>query len=80
MTTVLVKWVDIASHDGAWMDLGEAKEFKPLVVETCGWLVAQNDDYITIVSSLSGEEDEVGSVNAIPKGCVLSIQERSRGA
>ena len=74
MTPVLVKWVDIASHDGAWMDLEEAKAFKPLVVETCGWIVVDTDDYITVVSSRSSEGEVTGSVNSIPKGCVVGIQ------
>lgn len=77
MNPVLVKWVDIASYDGAWMDLEEAKAFKPLVVETCGWVVVDNNEYITVVSSLSGEGEVTGSVNSIPKGCVVEIRELS---
>ena len=51
----------------------EAKEFKPLTIYTCGWVIFETDDYITLVSSVSDDEEDTGSVNAIPKGCVVSI-------
>ena len=73
MDLVQVRWIDIASYDGAWMDLGEAKEFKPSVIVTCGWILTHTDEHITLASSLSEDKEVVGSVNAIPKGVVLSI-------
>ena len=70
---VHVRGVDIASHDGAWMDISEAKEFKPLAVDTCGWIVVKTDEYIVVASSISDDLEVTGSVNAIPLGCVVSI-------
>lgn len=68
----LVTWLDIVSHDGAWMDISEAKEYKPAPIQTVGWIIKEEEEYIVIVSSKDGEE-LVGSVNAIPRSAIISI-------
>lgn len=72
---VLVSWVDISSYDGAWMDLEEAIQYSPINVETCGWMIKETNDYVVIASTLSVEKDNkvIGSVNAIPRGCIVCI-------
>ena len=69
---VLVKWVDIQSHDGPWVDMEEASEYAPVVVETVGWIITDAEDYITLVSTLSDDNTFTGSVCSIPKGCIKS--------
>ena len=79
MTRVDVKWLDIVSDGGGWSTLSEALEYHPLTVETQGWLVHENEDFIIIVSTLSppldDEEPSVGGIHAIPRGCILRINE-----
>ena len=70
---VLVKWADIQSHDGPWVDMDEIPEFTPVLVETCGWVVTDEEDYITLVSTLSDDKTFTGSVCSIPKGCIKSV-------
>ena len=72
---VIIHWIDISSHDGAWMDLCEAQTFEPIEVQTCGWVVKETPEYVTVVSSLSPKKDDAvaGSINAIPRGCIQSI-------
>lgn len=73
MDLVQVRWIDIASYDGAWMDIVEAKAYKPTPIVTCGWVVTHTEEYITLASSVSEDNEVVGNVNSIPKGVVLSI-------
>ena len=70
---VLIEWVDISSFDGSWMEMSDARQYKPLTVKTCGWVVVETSEYITLVSSVSDDEETTGSVNSIPKGCVVSV-------
>jgi len=75
MQKVIVSWVDISSYDGAWMDLDEAEQFKPIAVETCGWMIKETPEYVVIASTVSFEKDNkvTGSVNAIPRGCIVCV-------
>lgn len=72
---VLVTWNDITSCDAAWMSLEEALEYTPSPIQTVGWIVEENEDYIVLVGSYSmDKEDRVfGSVCAIPKSVVVSL-------
>ena len=71
--SVLVEWVDITSHDGAWLDLKEAEEYAPTPMKTIGFLLKEEPDYIIVVSTASEIMDSVGSTNAIPRGCIKKI-------
>ena len=72
---VLVTWNDITSCDAAWMSLEEALEYAPSPIQTVGWIIEDNEDYIVLVGSFSTEEDDrvCGSVSAIPRSVVESI-------
>ncbi len=72
---MLVTWNDITSFDGAWMSIEEALEYEPSPIQTLGWIIEDNDEYIVMIGSISvGEEDKVcGSVCAIPKTVVVSV-------
>lgn len=69
----MVEWVDIAGYDGSWMEMEDAQKYTPLAVKTCGWVVNETDSYITVVSSISTDEETTGGVNSIPKGCIVSM-------
>jgi|TARA_R110002096_G_scaffold25312_11_gene79217 hypothetical protein len=68
----LIRWLDIQSFEGSWMPLEEAKEFKPVLMYTLGWVIKDEETYIVVVSS-KDEEGIVGSVSAIPKCIIQSM-------
>ena len=74
---VIVRWIDIASHDGAWMDYSDAVTMKPIQVETVGWVIKENPEYIVVAASISPDKEEsvTGSINAIPRGCISFIKD-----
>lgn len=69
----LITWLDIVSYDGTWLPLGEAEEYKPAPMETVGWIIKNEPEYLVVASSKGGE-DLVGSVSAIPKSVIESIE------
>lgn len=79
--SVCVTWVDIVSDSGGWSTLSEAMEYRPLTVETQGWIIYEDDDFIILVSTLSppleDEEPAVGGIHAIPRGCITNITQTS---
>lgn len=77
---VLVRWADIQSHDGPWVDMEEVPEYTPVTVETAGWLIIDHENYITLVSTLSEDQTFTGSVCSIPKGCILTVRDLGHGA
>lgn len=76
----LIRWTDITSYDGSWMGLEEAKALKPAQMETLGWIIKEDEDYIVIASTLDSGEDIVGSINAIPRGVISEIRLNPREA
>ena len=42
MILVQVEWVDITSHDGAWLDMKEAEEYAPTPMKTVGFLLKED--------------------------------------
>ena len=79
MKRVVVRWLDIVGDDGGWLTLAEAKEYRPSLVETHGWILEENESYILVASTLSiggsGDEDTVGGVHAIPRGVLVAVKE-----
>ena len=70
---VLVRWTDITSYDGSWMGLDAAKALKPAQMETLGWIIRSEENYIVVVSTMDSSEDLVGNVNAIPRNAISEI-------
>ena len=73
---VLITWNDITSCDAAWMSLEEAMEYKPSPIQTLGWIIEDNEEYIVVIGSVSTEENDkvCGSVCAIPQAVVVSVE------
>tara|TARA_Y100001973_G_scaffold28905_1_gene43607 strand:+ start:45 stop:308 length:264 start_codon:yes stop_codon:yes gene_type:complete len=72
---VLITWMDICSCDAAWMSLEDALEYCPTPIQTLGWIIEDNEEYVVVVSSYSTEEDDrvFGSVCAIPRSVIESV-------
>lgn len=70
---VLVRWMDIVSFDGAWASGDDAAELKPSLMLTLGWLVSESESHITLAGSRCDDDDDtLGDLNAIPRGCIVS--------
>lgn len=76
MTTyprVLVTWKDIVGVEETWVDLDEARAVRVAVVDTMGWIITDDEEFLIVVSSLFRDHSDAGSVTTIPKGCIVSI-------
>jgi hypothetical protein len=77
----LVEWVDSASLAGGsiWKRQDKAKELRPSLGITCGFVISEGETYINIVGHM-GEEDEdpdgeeVSGEMSIPKCAILRIK------
>lgn len=74
MKAVLVVWWDAVSED-EWTDLEKAKELEMHTIETCGWLIFEDDRKIIIATSYDIERDAVAGFWAIPKTWLLEMRE-----
>lgn len=75
---ILIQWVDITSTDGNWRSTEEALEWSDSadsIVRQTGFLVTQDEDYITLTCSYIPGMDLVGTTIRIPKVCIKSITE-----
>ena len=69
-----VTWFDITSKAEPWISLEEAMDMKPAKMQTLGWIIFQNPDYLVIASTLEVSEDLAGDVNCLPIGTILEIE------
>lgn len=72
---VVVIWEDTAALEETWSDEEDARELKPGIMHSVGWILAQTPKYLTIASSVEFDEDLVGDVNCIPLGCIREIKQ-----
>jgi hypothetical protein len=61
------------------MGLEEAKALKPAQMETLGWIIRAEEDYIVLVSTMDSSEDLVGNVNSIPRNAITEIVRKPEG-
>lgn len=63
---MIVRWLDSATeNDAAWKD-GDDQPVSTVVVWTCGWLVKETPDYLTLCQSVT-DDGGYGHDWAIPK-------------
>jgi hypothetical protein len=84
MDLLLIEWVDAHSGKG-WQELEDMRERNgPLHCRSVGWLISQNQEYVTIAAHLSGERNEnvvicgCGDL-AIPRRCIVTIKVLHKG-
>lgn len=73
---VLVEWED-AVNFGNWADLFDAIEFDPANAvdfhcRSVGYLIRDDDECVVLASRASGQFEQVGLVERIPRGMVRS--------
>lgn len=72
---VYVEWVDIASTDSGWHTVDEIDEWlveEVNVVHQVGFLYRENEHFLVLIDSYF-DENVLGTVTKIPKGCILKI-------
>lgn len=72
---VYVEWVDIASTDSGWHTTYEVDEWlveEANVVHQVGFLYRENEHFLVLIDSYF-DENILGTVTKIPKGCILKI-------
>lgn len=73
---VEVIWDDAASNTSSWVHIDDIAT--PERVNTTGFLVKEEEGYITVANSVSAVEegnDTVGNTMTIPKGMIISRRE-----
>ena len=76
---VKVTWQDITGIEETWVDFEEAVELTPATVHTVGWVIFEDDGFVTLVSSLEIGKSFCGSITSIPRGCIQSMLLVSEG-
>lgn len=75
MIPVNVQWIDTLS-EGGWVESPE--KVKPVIVNTMGWLLDNNEDYVLVAGSYTTDEG-YGDVSAIPQCCVQVMFQWEKG-
>ena len=70
MKCAFIEWVD-SMHQSDWVKVGDIKETKPEY--SCGILLNDGTDCVTIALSYAQETDEYGHVISIPRVAIKSI-------
>jgi len=80
MTYPLMKvvWIDtVETSDGSWQSKEELLESTPASIDSVGYMIKQNEDYIVIAADKATKDDDdlFGRCQVIPKGVVKVMQE-----
>lgn len=79
-TLVLISWEDSFGVSSSWEEIPEDLDPKPLVCNSVGWIVAENDRCITVVPHMHEADPDLGAVRSgcgdmtIPKSCIIARQ------
>jgi hypothetical protein len=75
---VEVIWDDATSNSDSWVEIDDI--VKPERVNTSGWLVKEEETYVTVAASVSADgegSDVVGNTMTVPRGMIVSIKDIS---
>ena len=70
---VRVDWLDAMSDDNSWQELDELAKQSLKPVTCVGWILAENEDNIILISSFDEDAQMGGCGCTIPKSCVKKI-------
>ena len=73
MRLILIIWNDANSRTHEWDDLS-IFDTELSLCKSVGWVTAEDEKAITIVSSIQDDEHGGGDIT-IPRGCIISITE-----
>ena len=74
MDLVRVVWIDTNGVDDSWMSREDVLDVAPIEMVTIGYLVENDDVFVTVAGTISACQELFGNVNCIPRCCVRSIQ------
>lgn len=70
---VRVIWLDATEHPSGWYSYEEAKEEKPAICQSIGWIVEMTDEFITLAAD-KGSHEECGRMITLPLGMIEEIE------
>ncbi len=75
-TVACVEWIDSSEYDDAsWKSEKEVKELTPMRIKSCGFLVNEDDIYLTLSGSINNSDKECeaqyGGLLSIPKCAII---------
>ena len=70
---VRVDWLDAMSDDNTWQDLNDLSKQTLKPVTCVGWILAENEDNIILISSYDEDAQMGGGGCTIPKSCVKKM-------
>ena len=75
-TVTCVEWIDSSEYDDAdWKSEKEVKELTPMRIKSCGFLVNEDDIYLTLSGSINNSDKECeaqyGGLLSIPKCAII---------
>ena len=73
MKMVRVDWLDAMSDDNTWQELDDLSKQTLKPVTCVGWMLAENEDNIILISSYDEDAQMGGGGCTIPKSCVKKI-------
>ena len=73
MKMVRVDWLDAMSDDNTWQELDELAKQSLKPVTCVGWILAEYEENIILVSSFDEDAQMGGGGCTIPKTCVKKI-------
>ena len=73
MKMVRVDWLDAMSDDNTWQELDDLSKQTLKPVTCVGWILAENEDNIILISSFDEDAQMGGGGFTIPKSCVKKI-------
>ena len=71
---VWVEWWDVSVEE-CWMSNNDDLKFSPVLCESIGWVIEDNENYLTLVSMWCEALSKRGLSASIPRGCIKSITE-----
>jgi len=77
MKLVRVEWDDACAFSDGWIELGHAREHRPLRVANVGYLLADEPGYVVLTAQIMIGKPQcelVGTVHVIPKGCISKME------
>ena len=70
---VQVDWLDAMSDDNTWQELTNLAKQTLKPVTCVGWMLAENEENIILISSFDEDAQMGGGGCTIPKSCVKKI-------
>ena len=70
---VQVDWVDAMSDDNTWQELTDLAKQTLKPVTSVGWILAENEENIILISSFDEDAQMGGGGCTIPQACVKKV-------